>query len=199
MASRKERDTSGLLGDPSLTYGEILFRPFYTVMNKLYEYGLSKDERAHKFVDLGSGSGRPVFAAMLCHPFDNVVGIEILEGLSELANGLKTHWEEEVKANAPEHCQTTEVEFVHGDFMSPEIPWADADVVFINSTCYPDDLVVKIEEQLDKLQKGAFAITCTKSLKSSYWQVVERSDFEEAWGKATLFVHRKIRETEAAD
>jgi tRNA G46 methylase TrmB len=38
-----------------------------------------------KFVDIGSGSGKAVFAAALLHKFDDCVGIEILEGLHNLA------------------------------------------------------------------------------------------------------------------
>jgi hypothetical protein len=196
MNSRKERDGMAAV-PPSLTYGEVLFRPFAAVMYKLYEFGFPKpnaDERTHKFVDLGSGTGRPVFAAALCHPFDFCVGYEILEGLSNLATNLKTHWDEEVKNTAPKYAQTTEIELHHGDFL--EMQWSDADVVFINSTCYDDELLAKLEPMLDDLQKGAFVVTTTKPLKSYLWQMIERSKFDEAWGSATVFIHTKIRDKE---
>ena len=199
MNSRKERETTGL-NVPSLTYGEILFRPFAEVMYKLYDYGFPKPDpeaRTHKFVDLGSGSGRPVFAAALCHPFDNCVGYEILEGLSEVANNLKNHWENEVKATAPEYAQSTEFEFVHGDLL--EMSWSDADVVFMNSTCFDDELLAKIQPMIDQMQKGTFVITTTKPLKSYLWQVIEKNRFEEAWGAATVFIHTKIRDNDAPE
>lgn len=39
------------------------------------------------FMDVGTGTGRPVFAAALLHDFDRVVGIELLEGLSKVHSG----------------------------------------------------------------------------------------------------------------
>lgn len=37
------------------------------------------------FYDLGSGVGKPVIAAAICHEFDSCTGIEILEGLFSLS------------------------------------------------------------------------------------------------------------------
>jgi len=33
------------------------------------------------FIDIGCGTGKPVFAAALLHPFKKVIGVEILEDL----------------------------------------------------------------------------------------------------------------------
>jgi ubiquinone/menaquinone biosynthesis C-methylase UbiE len=50
----------------------------------MYEHGLKKGFGG-KFVDVGCGTGRPVFAACLLHDFDSCVGIEILTDLYKLA------------------------------------------------------------------------------------------------------------------
>jgi hypothetical protein len=42
-----------------------------------------------KFVDMGSGTGKGCLAAALLHPFDSVVGIELLEKLYEASVTLK--------------------------------------------------------------------------------------------------------------
>ena len=49
--------------DPELTYGEVLFRPFYRMLADVV-----KPRPGEVFVDLGSGTGRAVFVAALCFP-----------------------------------------------------------------------------------------------------------------------------------
>lgn len=58
-SSREERQKNGY-SDPSLAYGEILWEPFAEVLLKLKSlYGFR--EVGGKFVDLGSGSAKPVY------------------------------------------------------------------------------------------------------------------------------------------
>jgi tRNA G46 methylase TrmB len=56
-------------------YGEILFFPFADIIRwvapSLPEFPI--------FYDLGSGTGKAVLAASLVHPFDQAIGIELLE------------------------------------------------------------------------------------------------------------------------
>ena len=122
------------------------------MLDRLYKLGFSKDEKSHKFVDIGCGSGKPVFAAALFHPFEKSQGIEILTELHKIVTeGIQPKWEAEIKANAPEHAQETEFEFIQGDAL--EIPWADADVVFMNSTCFDEELFKKLVSISDKMKK----------------------------------------------
>ena len=194
MESRKEREESGLTV-PSLTYGEILFQPYALMFKELYDSGLEKGVKLNKFVDIGSGSGRPVFAAALLHPFTKCVGIEILENLHNLAVGLKSHWDENVKSTITnEDTLSTEFEFIHGDAL--EMDWKDADVVFINSTCFDDELLSKFTTIIEDLRLGALVITTTKPLKSRVYQTVKQIPMQEAWGEATTFISRKFIEKE---
>lgn len=86
--SREERHKNEY-SDPSLAYGEILWEPFAEAFLKLKSlYGFR--EVGGKFVDIGSGTAKPVFAAALLHKFDDCVGIEILEGLHNLAEEVST-------------------------------------------------------------------------------------------------------------
>ena len=45
------------------------------------------------FVDIGSGQGKACLAAALMHPFDRVVGIELLMSLNELSLELKRRYD----------------------------------------------------------------------------------------------------------
>ena len=188
MNSRKEREANNL-SLPTLAYGEILFPAFADVLRGLGRAGLEIEKRHHKFVDIGSGSGKPVFSAGLILQFDNCVGIEILEGLSGIANSALANWDENVKATAPEHSQTTMFEFIHGDALV--IDWHDADVVFINSTCFSDELLGELSVLCEGLHEGAVVITATKKLPSQKFQLCYKDTMEEAWGAATVFIHRR--------
>ena len=59
-------------------YGEISFESFGSCLEKIRKrYGGLK-EKGGRFYDLGSGSGKPVFAAALLHDFEKVIGIEVM-------------------------------------------------------------------------------------------------------------------------
>lgn len=52
------------------------------------------------------------------------------------------------------------ISLVHGDATVME--WADADVVFINSTCFEDTLLDKLARQASDLKPGTFVISVTR-------------------------------------
>ena len=93
--SKRERDQTRQ-DDKSLVYGEITFESFAIAMQKIrLKYGkpgkgYSGDAGVLQkpggvFVDLGSGTGKACLAAALMHPFEQVRGIEVLEGLHRFA------------------------------------------------------------------------------------------------------------------
>lgn len=91
LVSRKERDARGLLPDSSLTYGEIRFTTFATVVRLAVQdlhQGLpdtsestARLEKGLTFVDLGSGAGKAIIAVALLFNMKRIIGIEVLEGL----------------------------------------------------------------------------------------------------------------------
>jgi len=58
-----------------LIYGEVEYKSFYRVLRKI------NAPPGGVFYDLGSGTGKAVFAARLTQDFQRCVGIEILNGL----------------------------------------------------------------------------------------------------------------------
>jgi hypothetical protein len=77
----------------SLTYGEMVdIYPLQTLFLILSKNNLLPLPEEGIFYDLGSGSGRIVFAADLLYPFRELIGIEILETLSEIANQVKHNY-----------------------------------------------------------------------------------------------------------
>ena len=47
--------------------------------------------------------------------------------------------------------------------------WSDGDVVFANSTCFDDDLMVAMAQKALQLRPGAVFVTFTKGLSSPHF------------------------------
>ena len=62
----------------------------------LARYGGLSEEGKGVYYDIGSGTGKPVFAAVLMHSFEKAVGIEILESLHNAALETLAFWNENV-------------------------------------------------------------------------------------------------------
>lgn len=90
----------------SFTYGEVSFGTLATILwgphmrlrpggvfygNEPVRTQPLRVVKAHfagHMVDLGSGTGRGVFAAAFLHDFDRCIGIEILDGLAGLSKAV---------------------------------------------------------------------------------------------------------------
>ena len=73
--SKGEREKKGLQDEKNLIYGEVEFRSFYRILRKI------NPAPDMVFYDLGSGTGKAVFAARLAFDFSRCIGIEILSSL----------------------------------------------------------------------------------------------------------------------
>lgn len=74
-----ERDRLAL-SNSALAYGEIMFDPFLATFAKIKSRYGGLAERGGRFVDVGSGAGKAVFAAALLHEWDSLLGIEVRGG-----------------------------------------------------------------------------------------------------------------------
>ena len=71
-------------------YGEITFESFAIALEKIKKRYDGLKEKGGKFYDLGSGTGKPVFAAALLHDFEKVTGIEVKGLLRYILQGVKS-------------------------------------------------------------------------------------------------------------
>jgi hypothetical protein len=96
--STRERDAKGL-ATSTLVYGEIKFEPFAVAFQKIRQLYGGLQRRGGAFVDVGSGTGKPAFAAALLHDWDSCRGVEILSGLHGASLELLKRWRtDEVQA-----------------------------------------------------------------------------------------------------
>jgi SAM-dependent methyltransferase len=176
--SKAERDNKGLK-KASLVYGEISFVSFGIIfLNHL------QLKSGGNFYDLGSGSGRVIFAAEMLHDFQKLVGVEILDGLYEASVGVLQKFRETRPSSS-----TKRIEFHRADFL--EFDWSDGDLVFANSTCFDEQLMTSLGHKGRLLKPGTYFVTLTKQLKSSFFDVVYSKQYRMSWGVATVHIHRR--------
>lgn len=177
-----------------LVYGEFGFLSLVAFFKK---HRTSIPRAGATCYDLGSGVGRPVFAAATLHPFAKVVGMECLEGLNALGAELARLYAAEVaprvtaamRAHAdadagtsaaapPPTAKAPAVELVRCDFMADD-RWGEADVVLVNSCCFSEDLFAGIEARASELLRpGALVVT----LRQRFASVEARASSEAATG-----------------
>ncbi|KAJ8569076.1 hypothetical protein ON010_g6186 [Phytophthora cinnamomi] len=177
--SSEARKSSNLIKS-SYVYGEIMFFPFADIIRwvapSLPEFPI--------FYDLGSGTGKAVIAASLVHPFDQAIGIELLEPLVHCAEKRKVALE---KLKTP--LLKTDIDFVTGSLLTTK--WEDGDVVFCHGTCFNDKEWAQISLAAEKLKQGAFFISTTHILRTGLFEVVKSVNFTMSWGTATVYIHRR--------
>ena len=158
--------------------------------------GVMQEPGVDVLVDLGSGAGKPVFAAAALYPFKRVIGIEILESLHGAALEVLEKWDAEARPRlaARPGGVDTEVVLLQGDFLAWGLrDWpSEADVVVANSTCYDDRLMHRIGEAAARMKQGAIVVTLTRHLPSPFFHILFCEAMHMSWGEATVYIQIKL-------
>jgi len=193
--SFKERSRVGTsMSERSLIYGEIAYDPFAEALRKVKEeYGGLKGGKL-RFVDLGSGTGKAVFAAALCHPFEVCSGVEIVKSLHDIATDMRNDFEKTVRnsTQVPSFVKDTKIELICGD--ATKFDLSNIDLVFMCSTVFDYGLMSKLAKAAGVMRVGTFMITLSKDLPCANWKVLERSTRFASWGGATVIIQRKMQD-----
>lgn len=153
--SRSSRKTEGVEEDTTFGYGEIDYAAFADLILSLpvdFDVDLNL---LPNFVDLGSGCGRLVFAAMCLGVFDKVTGIELLPELHKAA--ISAHRRYQRSDYDPDAA--AEIDFIHAD--ATFFDWSESDFVFTHSSAFDDAMMRRIGTTAEKLRPGAVLITLT--------------------------------------
>eukprot|EP00899_Mesostigma_viride_P003801 jgi/Mesvir1/13421/Mv16499-RA.1 len=180
----------------SLVYGEVGFLAIASIFRHYtppapVDEGHGAARQKCRFYDLGSGSGRAVFsAAFVGTCITHAVGIEILPELHALAHEVLGLFQTEVAPFLGSSRPPQEISFVQGDFLIAD--WSDGDIVFANSTCFSDGLLVQLEDKATRLRPGSLFVTVSKRFQNEdNWNLLECSERRMSWGPADIFVHRR--------
>ena len=84
------------------------------------------------------------------------------------------------------------LEIFQGDFLLHD--WSNSSVLFANSTCFSNELMLSLSKKAEELQRGTFFITFTKKLPelSNNWLICEGFKRLMSWGIATIYIHVKL-------
>lgn len=170
-------------------------------MGYIYEYirrDLGKKIKKGIFYDLGSGTGKAIIAMALFHPFLKLIGIEFLDSLYRLSMYSKKAYDSSIKEKYIKFKglftlnNLNRIEFYNADFLKQK--WYDASIIFINSTCFSDNLMIALANKANmECEEGVVIITITKRLKclDNTWETKESFKRIMSWGLATIFIHIK--------
>ena len=187
-ASLSDRSTNNLT-HKSLTYGEISFSSFLSIMNTLND-NLGGGIKGGTFYDLGSGSGRAIYTTRFSHDFDRCVGLELMGNLHSLAVsvGEKYDVSRYEKRLIFRDC---ECQFYNADIL--EYDWSDGDVVFAHSTCFGKTLLEAIFERSKMLKSGSILIMFSELPKGmdEFFELFLYSKEKMTWGTSEVFFLRR--------
>ena len=157
----------------TLTYGEILPTSFAQMLE------ITQPQPGEIYYDLDCGAGKAVFTAALCFPKLVCRGVELLPPLHAIAENLLT------QMDTSRHS----IKFICADFMS--VNFQDADIVFLNATCFQDDDWRDMQCKLDQLKTGCRIITCSKKIGNRQCKLQDSGMFMMSWGWCSTFIYVK--------
>lgn len=175
----------------NFVYGEIEYEAFSAVLD-VAMVGL---KRKCKFVDLGAGLGKACLWVAMTTAFDEVLGIEIIDDLVTKSHKMLSKFQKNLDKKDMK-LGSRKFDLIQGDFLSDEHEWEEADLIFANSTCFTEDLMMKLSVKSQACKPGTRFITFTASLDSPYWKVIYKQQLAMSWGPATVFVHLRLSSEE---
>lgn len=179
LKTREEKE----LQSKSFVYGEVVPDSFYEIISDL------DPQPGQIFYDLGSGTGKAVILAHLLWEFKRCVGIELLDSLYNASIEIQKRYESEIRPKVRQTVDDREIVLIHGDILEADI--RDADIVFMNSTCFQDDLMTALEKKLEEVHANVHIISLSKPLRSPWYYQYKHKMYDFSWGQATAFYHRK--------
>lgn len=180
IAERKRMNNDSF----SMVYGEIEFYAFAQLLQ------LAEPKPGEIFYDLGSGSGKAVFAADLLYDLQKCCGIEILPALVQLSRECLNSLQQHINSNEYYGDKQFNIEFVEADFMKHDI--SEADIVFVNATGFFGDELSALEQQLKSLKAGSRIIVSSKALESDSFELLATRQTLMSWGVSVCRVYETI-------
>lgn len=168
----------------SLTYGEIDFYAFQQIL------AVVAPQKNQIFYDLGSGTGKAVFAAALLYDFAKVCGIELLPALQQQSQYLYDELLKYPKAVQYFSDKQFNIHFVNDDIFVYD--FSDADIVFINATGFFGNEWNALLTKLEMLKKGARIILTSKKLSAASYELLYDDIYHMSWGMCSVYIYKKI-------
>lgn len=165
-------------------YGEIVFHSFAEILS------MAKPQPNEIFYDLGCGSGKAVFTAAIVYDYLQVRGVEYLKPLYELCLELLDKYNVLLKEYPHLKNRANNIEFINADIR--EYDFSDADIIFVNATCFNRLTWPKIVAKFGQLKKGARVIITTKTFESDQFELIHARSYLMSWGSNSIHIYKKL-------
>lgn len=166
--SHLERADRGLLGDRSLTYGELSWPSFRRLM------AIAAPRQGEEFIELGSGQGQFCFFAAR-HFGMRAVGMERVKWLSDFSRDLAAR-------DSPPLAAFSNMDFLEADFST-------GSVLYVTAACLAAGQVERLLGKLNGCASGARVISVGRSMEADFLQLIRRESVRASWGRDTAWVY----------
>eukprot|EP00826_Nyctotherus_ovalis_P032735 TRINITY_DN2635_c0_g1_i9.p1 TRINITY_DN2635_c0_g1~~TRINITY_DN2635_c0_g1_i9.p1 ORF type:complete len:290 (+),score=13.93 TRINITY_DN2635_c0_g1_i9:689-1558(+) len=177
VISQSERNAKKLVG-LQYTYGEIELVHFLPLLR------MASNRSGGEFWDLGSGTGKALIAASLSNYYSKICGVEILEDLRNTSTSVITKFCKHTKT------EPTTFEVISGDMR--EVDWSDADVVYVASICFSEELVQELAEKGRALKSGTRIVSLKKWIIPEVYNVLFEVKAKMSWGNTGVYIMERI-------
>lgn len=178
------RDNNTKFQQEQFTYGEIIFVPFIALLE------LCQPIANEVYYDLGSGAGKSIFTAALFFEFKKLIGVEIIPELHQLSEKVLHKFENQIATIQEFAHKKNTIHFLQQDLLNSDL--TDADIVFINGTCFVGEHWDKIQQKLDFLKVGSRVMLTTKKLTSEKFTLQIFRICSMSWGDASVSIYQKV-------
>jgi len=188
---RREDDNKHHSED-SLVYGEIDLQGFIQLLltNDINIPHSNNDT----FYDLGSGSGRAVFAARYIGDYKECIGIELLGNLHNMATSVQSLYKFQYKHK----LLHDDIKFMHSDLLDVKEWWSVGTVVYIPNLLFNNVLMEQIVEKAKYAPSNAYWI-CLKKFSSmtfhTEFELIHQCPVEMSWGQSNVYVYKRCSNT----
>lgn len=163
-----------------LTRGEILFPSIEKLLS------IITINEQDIFLDLGSGKGQVVVQVFLRSKVSKSHGIEINSPLYQqsmmVAHCIQKDW--------PNLYLGREMEFFHGDFL--QLPFNSPSIVFINSVCFDQDLLLAIGNKINNTPSIRVVLTLRAMHNLQHFRFKKTVLVECSWDSALCYIYEKV-------
>ena len=150
------------------------------------------------FVDCGSSRGKNVYVAALLHSWQRCLGIDILQSLTDVAEGLTARFDDVTCSYLTQHQQDERdsspesLQFLCADiFASTEI-LIPASFVYADLTCIPLEALTRFKALLNDLAPAAIVVTLTRPLDDDCFILLWKDHrAPTTWGVTTAYVYER--------
>ena len=145
---------------PTLSYGEIEFESFGSLVCSLTKHGVDLGAM-RTFIDIGSGTGKAVVCAALMGIFEKCTGIEIIAEVHKASTQmLKSFFK-----NCVSISEAVGIDFILGD--ATFMDWSKTDMIFIHATCFDEATMNRIISTASKMKNGSVVIVLSQRLDNN--------------------------------